>query len=416
MEVARVMPTRSRLALVLCVAGFVACEPPNQPAAVETVDSAGVAIATVHGAAVNLRTLVTEPLLSLGVADDPPEEAFGFVAGAVLLADGGVAVADAFDLRIAVFDSVGEHVRSFGRRGSGPGEFEAIAAVGRYRGDSLYVGEFGARRITVLDPSSGEGRVLRPGASLPGVPEAAADASCCHLLGATGQGAFLLAGPEWSPADGLEPRWGTVVVGLVPAEGGDPRVLAELRGAEHRASPSDYPRPSTTLHFGNELTVTSAGNGFVVSDGRSYSLRVFDADGGLTAITRVVRARLPVTESDRRGVQAYYDSLAARAGGSLEGSGLDWVANRPFADSIPAYAVLLEDRAGRLWAGFPTTGERVSEMVFDVFDSGGRYQWSVEIPPGLALLDAHGDAVLLRQVDGLGVQRVLLYRLASARH
>lgn len=54
-------------------------------------------------------------------------------------------------------------------------------------------------------------------------------------------------------------------------------------------------------------------------------------------------------------------------------------------------------------------------MVFDVFEESGDYRWSVEIPAGSTLLDAADESVLLRRVDDLGVQRVLLHRLTERR-
>ncbi len=408
-------PAAGTLTAVLLTA-LLACEQPGRVGGpIASADSAGVRIVTVDERALDVRALEPEPVLSVGVPDDPPEEAFGYVAGAVLLADGGVAVADAFGLRIALFDRAGRHVRSLGRRGSGPGEFESIVGFGRYRGDSLFAGDLGARRVTVIDPRSGDARVLRTEAGLPGVAGAVAEASCCRLIGATRQGAFLVVGPEWSPTEGPEPRWGRVVAGELPTEGGIPRVLTELQGAEYRASPPGFPRPSTTLHFGNALAVAATRDGFAATDGRSFEVRIFDGLGALTTVARVARARMPVGEQERRSTRAYYDSLAVRAGGDLRGSGLEWVADRPFADSIPAYTQVLQDRGGRLWAGFPTSGRRAGPMVFDVFEESGDYRWSVEIPAGSTLLDAADESVLLRRVDDLGVQRVLLHRLTERR-
>lgn len=65
----------------------------------------------------------------------------------------GWLVAHEYDLsRISVFDDKGVLVRSVGRKGRGPGEFEAVAEILVSRQDSVYVIDPAADRISVLDP------------------------------------------------------------------------------------------------------------------------------------------------------------------------------------------------------------------------------------------------------------------------
>ena len=51
---------------------------------------------------------------------------------------------------IAVFDSTGRHVRTIGRRGGGPGEFQALGRFKITGKDTLRVFDISARRMTVL--------------------------------------------------------------------------------------------------------------------------------------------------------------------------------------------------------------------------------------------------------------------------
>jgi len=56
------------------------------------------------------------------------------------------------------FSRTGEHERTVGRPGSGPGEFQIIHDLGLFGGDSLFVWDSRLRRATVLSP---EGDVAR---------------------------------------------------------------------------------------------------------------------------------------------------------------------------------------------------------------------------------------------------------------
>lgn len=56
-------------------------------------------------------------------------------------------------VKVLVYDSTGRQVASWGRQGSGPGEFRGIRSVRRFRGDSVLVLEPGPRRATVLAPT-----------------------------------------------------------------------------------------------------------------------------------------------------------------------------------------------------------------------------------------------------------------------
>ena len=87
----------------------------------------------------------------LGGPDSVPgPDEFGRVVWVALDARGRVYVADARAYGIRVFDSAGAHVRSFGRRGEGPGEFMSLQAIG-FLGDTLVAVDGGNARLALLD-------------------------------------------------------------------------------------------------------------------------------------------------------------------------------------------------------------------------------------------------------------------------
>ena len=90
--------------LFLCITGLAACGRDSSEGA-----SKGVA---------------TDALVEADMpdGDGAPEYEFGRLSGLTVLPDGGVAVTDALNSVVRVFDANGVHRYSFGRPGSGPGE------------------------------------------------------------------------------------------------------------------------------------------------------------------------------------------------------------------------------------------------------------------------------------------------------
>ncbi len=64
------------------------------------------------------------------------------------------------DMHLRIYDSTGARVATVGRLGSGPGEFQHLAAIG-WVADTLFVSDSRQRRVTYVGP---DGKVLRTGA------------------------------------------------------------------------------------------------------------------------------------------------------------------------------------------------------------------------------------------------------------
>ncbi len=87
------------------------------------------------------------PVVSIGpktITDQETPDEFGYVSAVTLGPDGTVFVADAVNHEIRVFGLDGAHIRTFGRTGEGPGEFNSIYSV-------AWVGD----RLLTFDPALG---------------------------------------------------------------------------------------------------------------------------------------------------------------------------------------------------------------------------------------------------------------------
>jgi hypothetical protein len=98
-------------------------------------DGASDRAATDETAAAAQWTIDTTPRLRLTQQDTITFEG---VQGITVLPDGGVVVASYVSNTLRYFDANGAYVRSVGREGKGPGEFQTITAFSRY-GDSIAV-------------------------------------------------------------------------------------------------------------------------------------------------------------------------------------------------------------------------------------------------------------------------------------
>src|SRR3990172_8419254 len=65
---------------------------------------------------------------------------------------GNIAVSQPQDGLIRFFDARGSSLGSFGRKGRGPGEFDTPSRVG-WIAETLWVGDMGTRRFTLVSPS-----------------------------------------------------------------------------------------------------------------------------------------------------------------------------------------------------------------------------------------------------------------------
>ncbi|MFW6201316.1 MAG: 6-bladed beta-propeller [Gemmatimonadota bacterium] len=91
----------------------------------------------------------SEPTLEIGVVEGAAEyQLFGAVS-AVRLDDGRIAVLNAGSDELRIYDADGEHIRSVGGEGGGPGEFAIPVRLYRLGADSLLVYDRGNDRFSV---------------------------------------------------------------------------------------------------------------------------------------------------------------------------------------------------------------------------------------------------------------------------
>lgn len=376
-------------------------------AAVQTRDSAGIAIVENVGRAPGALgwTVDTTPLVSIG-GDGQAGGALVEVTDAIRLGDGRIVIASAGTQQIRFYGTDGRLLRAVGRAGEGPGEFGTPFWLGRLRGDSVAVWDAGLRRFSIFTPAGDFARNVLPSGRLGVFPQ---------VIGALPDGRFVVAAstsPQVLPPPG-QPRRDTAAYLVLDAAGAVADTVGVFPGAEMVAmgTPSTgfvlRPRP-----FGRQ-TVTAVRDGrLYVATGDAYQVAVHEPGGGLRALYRADRRPVRVT---RRDVEDYRRTLVTIGGDAqARARSEQLLRDVAFPEEMPALTALEVDSAGNVWLQEPRkAGE--TEAVWTVLDPAGRILGTARLPRDLNVRQIGGDWILGMIVDADEVEHVRVYRLRRNR-
>lgn len=167
------------------------------------------------GPAVSL--VLDEPYWEAGAGDELERP-----ASATLLPNGNVAVADVFAANIKFFDPRGALIRTIGRKGGGPGEYQNPNWIAQCERDRLYVFDGGAFRMSVLDTA---GTLIRHFTS---EHMMTGGLSCAHHGG--GEHVYFITphGPNRLDEPGARPQRMLADLGIFNDKGEERRRIADL--------------------------------------------------------------------------------------------------------------------------------------------------------------------------------------------
>lgn len=372
-------------------------------------DSAGVRIVTSPASDATYARLAGEPALSIGVVEGPDALLFDRIVSVARDGDGNLMVVDKGWGEIRVFSAGGEHVRTVGGIGEGPGEFEDLTDAWPRAGGGIMAVDGWRRRITEFGPS-GEpgGKATR----LAGASDEDMHPERLQPRGHWGAGAVLSSMsqvgnvglapggttrfPVWFVRHRLD---GTVLDTVARFPGRTVAVVRSGGGTSNRFVP-----------FVSGPTATGATGGIAVTGGDVYEVHLIDAAGSLSHVARL--AEPPPSLSDEHldalianwpGMNADPDPAAVRGmRAMLEGF--------PLPATIPAYTNLVFADTGELWAQrYHLPG--ASMLRWDVFHPDGRYLGRVDVAASFEIHAVSKGQLLGVHEDELGVQRVQVREL-----
>lgn len=334
-----------------------------------------------------------EEELRIGEPEIEGPDLFGSVVALAVDGHGRIWVAESQANELRVFDAEGAHVRTVGRKGGGPGEFEQISGMGWGPDGNLWVMDTGNSRIAVIDTSGAFVTSHRRESGFVAIPW---------------QGGFDAHGRVYDVAG-------------APSDQGFRRILVRYDATmtpldtfwipEYDAPSFDLigeggvRRMSANVPFSPNLTMTFDGNGDVwmgITD--DYVLYRVGFDGDTLGAVAREHTPQPVTAAEKEEALGRYEWFT-RQGGELDPSKVPSVK--------PAFGMPFFDDQGYLWVRAVNAAD--APPAYDIFDPDLRYLGQVAIPGGSGYQRplVIGDALYAVMTDEMDIPYVVRARLVG---
>ncbi len=387
-----------------------------QSAVTAVRDSAGIRIVSHSGSArpQSRWRIGPEPLLEIGGENSAGPTLFNDIWGAARTIRGDIVVSDNATQELRMFDSNGRHLRSFGRRGDGPGEFWQIKRV-YVRGDTVLA--IDTQRGTALFTL--DGKLIRQ-RQQPFVKGFMADGG----WGVLRDGSVIVTASGPSAAN-LSRFVGTFTElrGLlrISPDGRSATLLREVPTFDYYRASGDasYSR----LTFAPTLSVAISDNNVCFGRGETYEVHCISREGALTMILRQNVPLSPVTSDAkahyRERVRTQRPTPGHRA---IPQAQLDaQAASAQFAATFPAYDRIVAGVNGEIWVSEYKYQSRTRPMGeqaprddvtrWNVFSRDGAWTATIALPTRFSIKEVGADYLLGVSFDDDGVERVTMYGL-----
>jgi len=359
-----------------------------------------------------------DPLVDIGGDTDDIDYLFERIVGIVLLPNNTVAVADGGANQLRIYDSLGVIERVAGAPGSGPGEFNGLAQLFRYKEDSLVAYDYLNRRYSVFGPELTFARTFTV---------VSAEVPAAWPLSTFNDGSLLLKHLDITEASLsiVGPyRQAEVLYRYDPRSSGLEEI-ARLPGQEMISIPAPGSGwgDQLPLPFGKESAAGAFGDGFFTANSDTYEVRFFDRDRRLSWILRRVDFDATVSGAEERAARAYFDSAWGPPQHEASHGPL-WLRtfdDMEFPESRPAFGryfnshswpAIVADGQGNLWVlHYLPPGDEAEQ--WDVFDSAGAWLGTVGFPRRFTPIDMRPDRIAGVWRDADMADHVRVYALGT---
>lgn len=391
---------------VLSLIGLAGCTVPaddTAPDALLVTDSAGVEIVEsprpLLAGSAGWRVL-DSAVVHIGRRDGPAALQLAGVEGAMRLSDGRYVIADGTSAELRVFGADGDHLRSFGRPGAGPGEFTTLAGIGR-SADAIWAYDFALRRVSWFHPDSGVVGTTTLGAEPPALAPAGAlpDRSFVlrQLWGVTATAATTREGVRRDP----------VAVVRTDSSGSRMDTIALVPGREVAIRVEDGRGVMGRRPFGRDLVATVRDGRVVIGTEDTAAIDEYALDGTLR---RHIRFRDGPREIGKREIDRFLAAALDDVSPPERTTRRAELEALPYPERGPSYDRLVVDDQGNLWIR-RWKADVAAPRTWSVVDLSGAWITEVELPAGFTLLDVSDDLVVGVELDELETEFVVAYRL-----
>lgn len=354
-------------------------------------------------------TLEAEEEWRVGTVEGIGPASFGLIRSVTVLPDGRFAVADAQAEEVRVFGPDGQHLRTFGGKGAGPGELQGMQGAYLDHEGLLRVAEQVNARLSVFHPDSGFVRsypLLLYSYGFRGPWEAAVDSAGRTIVSSSSrysEGSWRMLRVYDAAMKQLDSIPYEDYTGTIQKDQPGAWRVDLGNGGWTWAPVPFYSRPYRVLAPTGEFWSSAEGQ-------PQLEVARWTPRGDTALVLTSERWPEPVTRTERDSAMAELrDGLAERVSSPPR---LD--AARVPATKPPLYGVALDDR-DRLWVRL--TEPVADSTVYDVFGSDGGYAETVRLPfridPYVPPV-VRGDTIWAVVTDEVDVQYVVRARLRPA--
>ena len=371
--------------------------------------------------------LVTE--IEIGELDGEDAYTFGGINELEVAEDGRIYVYDRQVPALREYDAGGKYVRTLGRKGKGPGEYEQANGVAVHRDGRVVLWDAGTAHINVYAP---DGTFLS-GWPLPGGAGFYTSGAVFVDTAGNTYARTRIGDPPKENAAASGRMFGTT--GLVKWDR-DGRVLDSLAPPPTTIEPQTIvatQKGGTSMSFvpfsPRHVWAWSPLGYFISAQTDRYAVIISAPDGRVRRIERDATP-VPVAGEERADNEE-------RSTASMRRTDPTWRWSGPgIPGTKPAIASLAAADDGRIWVSVSQPGERIpagelppgptvrvgevppippakwrDPLVYDVFDPSGRYLGRVAAPPKTTFRTMRGDHVWAVRRDSLDVEQVVRFRV-----
>lgn len=346
--------------------------------------------------------VLREPSFRIGTADGDQDYLLFGAGQAVRLDDGRIVVINTGTNQFRIYDQNGRHLRTVGRRGEGPGEFNGLQRIGVAAGDTILAYDVWSGRLSAF---SREGEFVRSQAVAPFEGELAPRAA-----GFTASGR-MLAHTDFDRVFVPGERRDSITYALVDGTGEASTALGRYAGEEFFVLTTGGAAVRRPVTFGRNTFAAARGDRIVIGSSDTFRFTLFDASGRRLGVHSETRDSRRVQRADVRAADAAWlkrmrpemrDDLERRIG------------EFPHRETYPVFEDLLVGADGSVWVQEYAVPGR-PERRWTVFGPDGSPLRQVRAEDPLRVVDAGADWVLAWMRDEYDRESILFFPLPPAR-